>query len=260
MAEHGLDGSQQVLGFAFDGTGYGSDGAVWGGEVLLANYKGYERLAQLSYVPLAGGDISVLRPYRMALAHLWAAGIAWEPDLPPVAACPAEEQRVLRRQLETDTGCVPTSSMGRLFDAVSALIGVRQVVAYEAQAAIELEGLSRGVDCAKSAYAFEVHEGVIDPTPVLKAVLRDHRDDVPPGLIGARFHQAVADLIVGLADRERDASPTVALSGGVFQNALLLQLTVKGLQAKGLDVITHRAVPPNDGGVALGQLMVGNSE
>jgi hydrogenase maturation protein HypF len=263
MAEHGLDGSQHVLGFAFDGTGYGSDAAVWGGEVLLANYKGYRRLAQLAYIPLAGGDISVLRPYRMALAHLWAAGIEREPDLPPVAACPADEQRVLRHQLETGLGCVPTSSMGRLFDAVSALIGVRQVVAYEAQAAIELEGLARGLDCGVTSYAFDVDRSgqttLIDPTPVIQAVVRDHRDGVAAGVIGARFHRAVADLIVGLADQERDASQTVALSGGVFQNCLLLQLTLKGLQAKGLQVITHRAVPPNDGGVALGQLMVGNS-
>lgn len=259
MAEHGFDGSQQVLGFAFDGTGYGPDEAVWGGEVLLANYKGYQRLAQLKYVPLAGGDISVLRPYRMALAHLWAAGIAWEPDLPPVAACPADEQRVLRRQLETGVGCVPTSSMGRLFDAVSALVGVRQVVAYEAQAAIELEGLARGVDGAATTYQFDINRSLIDPAPVICAVVRDQRDGVAPGVIGARFHCAVADLVVDLACRDRDAAQTVALSGGVFQNALLLALTVKRLRAKGLDVITHRAVPPNDGGIALGQLMVGNS-
>jgi hydrogenase maturation protein HypF len=259
MAEHGLDGSQQVLGFAFDGTGYGPDNAVWGGEVLLANYKGYERLAQLKYVPLAGGDISVLRPYRMALAHLWAADIAWEPDLPPVAACPVDERQVLRRQLETGVGCVPTSSMGRLFDAVSALIGVRQVVAYEAQAAIELEALSRGIDCGAGTYSFDVGNGVMDPAPVVGAVVRDVRDGVPQGVIGARFHRAVADLIADLADRERDASQLVALSGGVFQNAMLLQLTLKRLHDKGLQVITHRAVPPNDGGVALGQLMVGSS-
>ena len=263
MAEHGLDGSAQVLGFAFDGTGYGHDGAVWGGEVLLANYKGFQRLAQLSYVPLAGGDISVLRPYRMALAHLWAAGIPWNPDLAPVAACPSVERKALAHQLETGFGCVPTSSMGRLFDAVSALAGVRQVVAYEAQAAIELEGMSRGVHCGTVAYAFDIDrsEGtaLIDPAPVLHAVVRDHRAGVPAAVIGARFHRAVADLIIDLATAERDASQTVALSGGVFQNALLLELTLKGLHANGLDVITHRAVPPNDGGIALGQLLVGNS-
>jgi hydrogenase maturation protein HypF len=264
MAEHGLDGSAEVLGFAFDGTGYGTDGAVWGGEVLLANYKGFQRLAQLKYVPMPGGDISVLRPYRMALAHLWAAGMAWDPDLAPVAACPPAEQRSLAHQLETGFGCVPTSSMGRLFDAVSALAGVRQVVAYEAQAAIELEGLSRGIDRAASAYAFDVDRGeattLIDPAPVLHAVVRDRRAGVPANMIGARFHQAVADLVVDIACQERDASQTVALSGGVFQNALLLALTLTGLHAKGVHVITHRTVPPNDGGIALGQLLVGNSE
>ncbi|MDT5161591.1 MAG: hydrogenase maturation protein HypF, partial [Mycobacterium sp.] len=264
MAEHGLDGSAEVLGFAFDGTGYGTDGAVWGGEVLLANYKGFQRLAQLKYVPMPGGDISVLRPYRMALAHLWAAGMAWDPDLAPVAACPPAEQRSLAHQLETGFGCVPTSSMGRLFDAVSALAGVRQVVAYEAQAAIELEGLSRGVDRAASAYAFDVDRGeattLIDPAPVLHAVVRDRRAGVPANMIGARFHQAVADLVVDIACQDRDASQTVALSGGVFQNALLLALTLTGLHAKGVHVITHRTVPPNDGGIALGQLLVGNSE
>ena len=159
MAEHGCDGSEQVIGFAFDGTGYGSDGAVWGGELLLADYKGYRRLAHLKYVPLAGGDVSVLRPYRMALAHLWAAGIDWDTNLPPVVACPPGERKVLAHQLETGLGCAQTSSMGRLFDAVSALAGVRQVVAYEAQAAIELEGLSRGVDTAGVQYAFDVQDG-----------------------------------------------------------------------------------------------------
>ncbi|HEX9497542.1 MAG TPA: carbamoyltransferase HypF, partial [Mycobacterium sp.] len=261
MAEHGMDGSQQVLGFAFDGTGYGSDAAVWGGEVLLANYKGYQRLAQLKYVPLAGGDISVLRPYRMALAHLWAAGIEWEADLPPVAACPADEQRALRQQLDTGMGCAPTSSMGRLFDAVSALTGVRQVVAYEAQAAIELEGLARGVGAGMSSYAFDIdrsrNPALIDPTPVVHAVVRDQRAGVPAAVIGARFHGAVADLVVNIASDDRDVSQTVALSGGVFQNALLLHLTLEQLQTNGFHVITHRRVPPNDGGIALGQLLVG---
>jgi len=263
MAEHGLDGSAEVLGFAFDGTGYGTDGAIWGGEVMLANYKGFQRLAQLKYVPLAGGDVSVLRPYRMALAHLWAAGIDWDPDLAPVAACPEDQRTSLAHQLETGFGCAPTSSMGRLFDAVSALAGVRQVVAYEAQAAIELEGLARGVDCGADSYRFGTGRSdettLIDPGPVLAAVVSDRRCGAGAGLIGARFHRAVADLIVDLAVEHGGTSQTVALSGGVFQNALLLELASKGLHARGIHVLTHRRVPPNDGGIALGQLLVGNS-
>jgi hydrogenase maturation protein HypF len=263
MAEHGLDGSQPVLGFAFDGTGYGPDNAVWGGEVLLADYKGYERLSHLRYVPLPGGDVSVLRPYRMALAHLWAAGVAWDEDLAPVRACPPDERRVLAHQLDTGLGCAPTSSMGRLFDAVAALVDVRQVVAYEAQAAIELEGLSRDAVCDTAAYQFTVDSGqvpaTVDAAPVVAAVIADIRSGVTAGVVGARFHRAVADLIVHLATTLMTETPTVALSGGVFQNATLLRLASDGLRGKGFNVITHRLVPPNDGGIALGQLMVGNS-
>jgi hydrogenase maturation protein HypF len=263
MAEHGLDGSRPVLGFAFDGTGYGPDNAVWGGEVLLADYKGYRRLAHLKYVPLPGGDISVLRPYRMALAHLWAAGMPWDDDLAPMQACPEDERRVLAHQLETGLGCAPTSSMGRLFDTVAALADVRQIVAYEAQAAIELEGLSRHADCGAATYRFAVDAdhvpAVIDPAPVLAAVVADTRAGVTAGVVGARLHHAVADLVVRLATTVVTDAPTVALSGGVFQNALLLRLTLRGLRDKGFDVITHRFVPPNDGGIALGQLLVGNS-
>jgi hydrogenase maturation protein HypF len=263
MAEHGLDGTQRVLGFAFDGTGYGPDGAIWGGEVLLADYKGYQRLAQLKYVPLAGGDVSVLRPYRMALSHLWTAGLAWDDDLPPVRACPVDERKVLEHQLETGFGCAPTSSMGRLFDAVSSLAGVRQTVAYEAQAAIELEGLSRECDCGAHTYAFDVDDSrtpvIIDPGPVVAAVVDDVRAGVPRGVIGVRFHRAVADLIVDLAGLDDTGGQPIALSGGVFQNALLLHLARNGLQNNGFQVITHQHVPPNDGGIALGQLLVGTA-
>jgi hydrogenase maturation protein HypF len=260
MAENGLNGSEQVLGFAFDGTGYGPDGAVWGGEVMLADYKGYQRLAHLRYVPLAGGDASVLRPYRMALAHLWAAGLPWDDDLAPVRACPADERRVLRHQLETGLGCVSTSSMGRLFDAVSSLAGVRQQVAYEAQAAIELEGLARDVD-GGPGYRFGVDATVspvlVDPGPVLTAAIADLRGGAGPAVVAARFHVAVADLVGRLADD--GTGRLVALSGGVFQNALLSTLVSKRLHALGLTALTHRRVPANDGGIALGQLMIGSS-
>ena len=264
MAEHGFDGSEPVLGFAFDGTGYGPDGAIWGGEMLLADYQGFKRLAQLKYVPMPGGDVSVRRPYRMAMAHLWAAGAPWADDLPPVRACPPDERGVLLHQLETGLGCVPTSSMGRLFDAVSALVGVRQVVDYEAQAAIELEGLSRVTDPGLVRYPIrfdftDESPALIDPAPLLHAVVHDVRDGVPAGVIGARFHGAVAQLIADMASGCPAETRTVALSGGVFQNALLLSRAMTLLKDRGFTVITHRRVPPNDGGIALGQLMVGNS-
>ena len=265
MAEHGIGPDEQVIGMAFDGTGFGTDGAVWGGEVLIADYKSYRRAAHLKYVPLAGGDASVLRPYRMALAHLRAAGVRWHLDLPPVAACPAAERDVLTHQLETGFGCVPTSSMGRLFDAVSSLAGVRQQVEYEAEAAIVLEGLARAADPG-GAYGFEVGPDaggpiVADPGPVVRAVADDARAGVPAAVVAARFHAAVTALITALADRCREQTglDVVALGGGVFQNTLLVDAAGSALRDRGFTVLRPRLLPPNDGGIALGQLVVGAS-
>lgn len=260
MAEHGLPAGTTVIGVAFDGTGYGPDGAIWGGEVLLADYKGFHRFARLRYVPLPGGDAAVERPYRMALAHLVAAGVAWDAALPPVAACPPAELAVLRHQLGTGLNCVPTSSMGRLFDAVASLAGVRHVVDYEAQAAIELEGLARAVPSTDS-YRFAVTGGEADAGPVIRAAAADVTAGVPAALIGARFHRAVVALVVDLAVRARDhgAGTTVALTGGVFQNALLLSGARDALTRNGFTVLCHRQVPPNDGGLALGQVLVAAS-
>ncbi|GAB91400.1 carbamoyltransferase HypF [Gordonia rhizosphera] len=265
MGEHGIDPSESVLGIAFDGTGYGTDRAIWGGEIMHCRYKSCQRLAHLSYVPLAGGDVSVTRPYRMALAHLWSAGIEWSPRLPAVAACPESERRALAHQLDTGLGCVPTSSMGRLFDAISALIGIRQIIDYEAQAAIELESVSRGIDCAGEHYRFglatdnDTPATVIDPAPVLGAAVADLGAGVAPGTIGARFHVAVAAMVRDCVLRFAELSDTVALTGGVFQNALLFGMTRKLLADAGFEVIAHRLVPPNDGGVAFGQLLVASS-
>ncbi|MFJ3172171.1 carbamoyltransferase HypF [Streptomyces roseus] len=275
MAEHGEGGARKVIGFAFDGTGYGDDGAVWGGEVLIADYAGYTRFAHLAYVPLPGGDAAVHRPYRMALSHLRAAGLDWDLDLPCTAACPPEELRLLRRQLERNLHCVPTSSMGRLFDAVSSLAGVCQHAGYEAQAAIELEGAAvtasateaRADDGAGYAFALRPaetggHEAeaplTADPAPVLAAVVRDVRAGIAPPVVAARFHAAVADLVAALAvlARERHGLDTVALTGGVFANTLLSCACARLLRERGFTVLRHHRVPPNDGGLALGQLMV----
>ncbi|WP_049652581.1 carbamoyltransferase HypF [Kitasatospora sp. MY 5-36] len=273
MAEHGLDGSRPVLGVAFDGTGYGADGAVWGGEVLLADYDGFRRLAHLGYVPLPGGDAAVERPYRTALAHLRAAGLPWLPELPPVRACGAAELGLLERQLERRLNCLPSSSMGRLFDAVSSLAGVCHRAGYEAQAAIELEAAACGFGRADGpgagptaraddGYAFGLSARAggwtADPGPVLAAVVADVTAGAPAGLVAARFHRAVADLVRRscAAVRDRYGATTVALSGGVFANALLSSACASGLGEDGFTVLRHRRVPPNDGGLALGQLMV----
>ncbi|MFE5587027.1 carbamoyltransferase HypF [Kitasatospora sp. NPDC056531] len=261
MAEHGLDGGRPVLGVAFDGTGYGEDGAIWGGEVLLADYDGFRRLAHLGYVPLPGGDAAVERPYRTALAHLRAAGLPWTPGLPPVEACLQQELRLLERQLERGLNCVPTSSMGRLFDAVSSLAGVCHRAGYEAQAAIELEAAAVGFGPA-AGYGFGLSAAadgwIADPGPVLAGVVADVAAGASAGLIAARFHAGVADVVrrICVAVREECGTATVALSGGVFANALLSSACASGLGEAGFTVLRHRRVPPNDGGLALGQLMV----
>ncbi|GIF47994.1 hydrogenase maturation protein HypF [Asanoa ferruginea] len=259
MGEHGLAPGEQVIGIAFDGTGYGTDGAVWGGEVLVCDYKSADRFAHLGYVPLAGGDASVRRPYRMALAHLRHAGIGWVDDIPAVAACPQAERDVLAHQLDTSFGSVPTSSMGRLFDAVASLVGVRHTADYEAEAAIVLEGLARSCGRApRRAYPMDVDGSVVSPAELVRAVVADVRAGVPAAEIAAVFHVTIATLIADLAGlaRDRTGLATVALGGGVFQNAVLLDAAERLLADRGFTVLRPRLLPPNDGGIALGQLLI----
>ncbi|HEV7203054.1 MAG TPA: carbamoyltransferase HypF [Jatrophihabitans sp.] len=257
MAENGHDGSARVIGFAFDGTGFGDDGAVWGGEVLLADYDGYERAAHLRYTPLPGGDAGVRNPCRMALSHLRAAAVEWDPLLPPVAACSESERHVLDRQLRTGFGCTPTSSLGRLFDAMSSLAGVCHRVEYEAEAAMRFEGLARtAVDGCGDPYRFGPG---LDARPVIAAAAADVRAGVDAETVAARFHLAVVDAVVMTAQRvRRDTGlDTAALSGGVFLNALLTVRCRDALESAGFRVLRHRHVPPSDAGLALGQLVIG---
>jgi hydrogenase maturation protein HypF len=220
-------------------------------------------VAHLGYVPLPGGDATIKRPARAALAHLWAAGIEWSSDLAPVRATGAAELRALERQLERDFQCVATSSMGRLFDAVSSLLDVRHQVSYEAQAAIELETQAEAHLGAARPYRFGRGEdtSVIDASSVLAAIVTDLRAGIGGGPIAAGFHVAVAGLVGELA--AEFAGPIgvsrVALSGGVFQNVLLLRLARRELHERGFEVLTHRIVPPNDGGLALGQVVVASA-
>ncbi|MDQ6787789.1 MAG: carbamoyltransferase HypF [Acidobacteriota bacterium] len=259
MAENGFDGAQRVIGFAFDGTGYGDDGAIWGGEVLLTDYRGFERAAHLKYFPLAGGDVSVKKPYRVALALLWQAGIEWNEKLPCVAACTEIERKILLKQFENNFNAVPTSSFGRLFDAVASLAGVRQTITYEAQAAIEFEAILD--EKIFDAYKFDLIEGEIiqiDYAKLISEVAKDVLAQIPVAEISAKFNNAVADIILRLAlkFRTRENLNRVALSGGCFQNVALLRATLRRLREHDFEVFTHRQVPPNDGGLALGQAII----
>lgn len=266
IAESNLPLNEQIIGCCFDGTGYGTDRAIWGGEFMIANGFHFDRVARLKYMPLPGGDASVQRPYRVALAQLWNTGNEWCASLPCVADCPPAERKLLRQQLEKNLNCVMTSSMGRLFDAVASLIGVRHHSNYEAQAAMELEALAaRRIDqVIPAAYAFQIKRGPIceiDCAEMLGKICADLGSGVDRATIAAQFHDAVARMVVDVCVqlREDTSINRVGLTGGVFQNVLLSRLARRRLMASNFEVLVHSFVPPNDGGIALGQAIVGQA-
>lgn len=256
MAENNLPEGEPVIGVAFDGTGYGLDGAVWGGEFLVGDYTEFERELHLAYIPLPGGDKAVRQPARQALAWLDALDIEWQADLPPAAFLSGQERTLLRQQIKSKVNTPLTSSMGRLFDAVAALAGVRQEVSYEAQAAIEFEALV-DPDCQES-YPYQMDEEIIDPGPMIRAVINDLRAQVSVNIIAARFHNTIAQIVLEgcIQLREKASVSQVVLSGGVWQNMVLLKRTHDLLEKAKFKIHTHTQVPANDGGLALGQAVV----
>ena len=256
LAENGWTSAEPVIGLSFDGTGFGTDGAIWGSEVLLGGYAGYQRLYHLAYVDMPGGDQAIRKPARMALASLRQVGLEWEPDLPPVQGLCSEERLAVRSQLEHHLNTVPTSSMGRLFDTVASLIGVRQNATYEGQAAIELEALADPDE--GGIYPVEIFNGQIEILPLLAAINTDWRSGIPPKIISARFHNSLVQTIAEICQiiQKNSSVHTVALSGGVWQNQFLLNRTLKSLAQLGFTVLIHRQLPPNDGCIALGQALV----
>ncbi len=256
LAEHGLTGP--VIGAAFDGTGYGTDETIWGGEFLVADLADFERVAHLAYVPLPGGEQAIHQPWRVAAAWLQKLyGDEWL-DWPLDFSRKVDRQTwaVLRQMMGRGVNCPLTSSMGRLFDAVAALLGLRNEVRYEGQAAVELEAIAD--ETVREGYEFDLHGPVADPTPVFNDLLSDLRSGRPTPVISARFHNAVAALVttVCLRMRAERGLNTVALSGGVFQNAFLLARTLDLLSALEFETYINQRVPPNDGGIALGQAAV----
>ncbi|MFH0913949.1 MAG: carbamoyltransferase HypF [Chloroflexota bacterium] len=261
MADSGL--REPVLGVAFDGTGYGTDGHIWGGEFLLADYKDFQRLGHLQYVPMPGGAAAIERPYRIAVSYLVTLlGEDSLKSLPFLEQVDEQELRLLLKQLQKKLNAPLTSSAGRLFDGVSALLGIRGKIDYEAQAAIELEMVTE--ESESGGYPFTIAEqdsvNIVRLGQLFAAILADMSRKVTPSVISARFHNTVAQVIAEMCHRlsAKNEISKVVLSGGVFQNRLLLRRTVAALEKAGLTVLTHRQVPTNDGGVSLGQAVIAN--
>ena len=279
--EHGV--VEPVVGVAFDGTGHGDDGHTWGAEVLLADLTGYERLAHLRYAPMPGGDLAARRPWRVAAGYA-----SLEPELAAsfesaFAGVSEEERRIVASQIERRVNAPLASSMGRLFDAAAAVLGVRRHSSYEGQAAMELEalarryvtGLAEGADDPAALIGSASvrarlprldlpvirnpgEPAVMDPVPLLAELAARAAGGEDAGLLAAAFHVAVGEATVGLAEAACGvhSMPRVALGGGVFQNSLLLAMVGEGLVSRGLDVLLPERLGPNDGGISYGQAVV----
>ena len=260
LADNGWSSEDPVIGVCFDGTGLGLDGSIWGGEFLVGNYVGFERKFHLAYTPLPGGDSSIKHPYKTALAFLWKAGLDWDDSIPSVRIPSPSEQAVLWQQLDQSINTPMTSSVGRLFDAVSSLLGLCQDSTYEGEAAIRLEN---SVDPAEQGtYDLDFLPGQIDPTPMIRQIIRDFRGKVPIPVISARFHNTMAGMVLETVVKIQAETkiPTVALSGGVWQNMTLLKAVDHRLTHAGFVVLHHRQVPANDGGISLGQVAVASAQ
>jgi hydrogenase maturation protein HypF len=260
MAEHGRTG--QTLAVVMDGTGYGDDGTVWGGEFLELDVHSHRRWGHLKHIPLPGGERAIKEPWRMAAAYLARIyGELGSLAIPFVEQLDRERWSQLEAAMSAGINCPPCSSAGRLFDAVSALVGVRRLVTYEGQAAVELEQIADRDERGAYPFAIDAQEGsyILDPDPAIAAVVEDIQRKETPSCISSRFHATVARMILEMLTRMRGETgiTEAVLSGGVFQNALLTDLAVSLLEERGFTVLTHRLVPPNDGGISLGQAFYG---
>jgi hydrogenase maturation protein HypF len=264
MVDNNID--KPVIGVALDGTGYGSDGRIWGGEFLVADYKGFQRLGHLEYLPLPGGATAIKRPYRIAAAYLYKllGEDALSTNLAFLKEIDEVELNLIKRQVSSGLNTPLTSSLGRLFDAISALLGIRGVIDYEGQAAVELETAAYGVlnESANAHYPYAIIEQddifIIKLKELITAVIRDLLQGVERSTIAAKFHFTVATLVTDVCNTiaRKTGINQVALSGGVFQNRLLLRKLVPMLETAHFSVLTHKQVPCNDGGISLGQAVI----
>jgi len=266
MADNGLDGP--VIGVAFDGTGMGADENIWGGEFLIADYHSFRRAGHLEYLPLPGGAAAIRRPYRTAIGYVLTllGESALNRDLPVTREADEVEIEVIKRQMERRINSPLSSSMGRLFDAISALLGIRGDINYEGQAAVELEMAAYGEEhaCSQASYPYRIIEDegirIAQLSDLLSGVIEDLEGGIARGRISVKFHNTVAQMVNEMCHviANETGIRQVALSGGVFQNRLLLRKTVSLLESSGLQIFTHRQVPCNDGGISLGQAVIAN--
>lgn len=283
MADNGLEAP--VIGVAFDGTGLGNDGHIWGGEFLVADYHSFNRLGHLEYLPLPGGEAAIQRPYRIAISYILSllGENVLNQELDFTRKVSKTEIEIIRCQVENRLNSPLTSSMGRLFDAVSALIGIRDKIDYEGQAAVELEMAAyswhsgqhsscvtaRGASdeamaIDKDSYPYGIIENrgvrIVQLAELLSAIIGDLKQGTPKGKISIKFHNTIAQLANQMCQSIANETgiKQVALSGGVFQNRLLLRKTVSLLESSGFRVFSHRQVPCNDGGISLGQTVIAN--
>ena len=264
MVDNGLDAP--VIGVAFDGTGYGTDGNIWGGEFLVADYRGFTRMGHLEYLPLPGGALAIKKPFRTAISYISSllGETAMKQDLPFLKQVDHTEIDIIHQQIEKKINSPLTSSCGRLFDAVSALIGVRGEAEYEAQAAIELEMLACNEVDETACYPFAIaHQdglSLLKLQDLFSAIIHDLQGGTTQARISIKFHNTVARMIRELCQviSGKSGVTQVVLSGGVFQNRLLLRKVISLLEDDGFDVFTHRQVPCNDGGISLGQVVIAN--
>lgn len=269
MSENHIPSNFYVIGLSFDGTGYGTDGSIWGGEIFLSDYKQFNRLFHLKYYRLPGGEMAIRNPARAAIAYLLQSNIDLDSRLSPLKSIPSDQLSVIRSQLTHQINSPYTSSMGRLFDVVASLAGLRHSINYEAQAAIELEAIIDHTE--KSAYEFVICQSdlnnsiidqssqmVIDPSPVLAEIVRDYLSGCPPSIISAKFHNGLVNMIIKLCCeiRKQYSISDVVLSGGVWQNQTLLTNTIINLRKHQFNPIIHNTLPPNDGGLSLGQAII----
>ena len=260
MAENGIEGD--VIGVALDGTGFGLDGTIWGGEFIKANLRDFDRLAHLKKVPMPGASMAIKEPWRMALVYL---SEAFEDEIDDLRIdlmrrVDPQKWEILARMIEKKINTPLTSSMGRLFDAISSLLSIRDEVHYEGQAAIELEMIADPE--VRGEYHFHIHQEekpmVINTIEIVRGVVHDLIENVSASKISGKFHRTITSLIINTCEviRSKERLNRVVLSGGVFQNILLLSLVTKGLKESGFEVYTHHLVPPNDGGISLGQAVI----